>query len=116
MFSLYKGGLSEAFRKDPVSTVILDACSSDADFADTAALIDRLDLVVTMDSACAHLSASLGKETWNLLHSSAYWLYAPEPETTPWYPAMRLIRQETPGDWDGVFAKVRALLIERMGL
>ena len=107
MFSLYKGPLTEAFHADGTSCVIVDAASNDRDFADSAALINELDLVITMDSAIAHVSGSLGANVWNLLHSEAYWLYEPYPDHTPWYPSMRLVRQDKSGDWDTVFQTLR---------
>ncbi|MFK5996691.1 MAG: tetratricopeptide repeat protein [Rhodobacterales bacterium] len=103
MFSLYKGPLLPEFDADGTSAIIVNAAASDRDFADTAALMRALDLVVTMDSAVAHIAGSLGIEVWNLLHSEAYWLYEPYPDHTPWYPSMRLVRQKKSGDWDGVF-------------
>lgn len=107
MFSLYKGPLAEPFHADGTSCVIIDAASKDRDFADSAALINELDLVITMDSAIAHVSGSLGANVWNLLHSEAYWLYEPYPDHTPWYPSMRLVRQDKSGDWDTVFQSLR---------
>ncbi|HEU0221326.1 MAG TPA: hypothetical protein VFR34_03810, partial [Paracoccaceae bacterium] len=106
LFSLYKGPLLEAFRGSGLASVIIDAGGSDRDFADTAALIRRLDLVVSMDSAIVHIAGSFGLPVWNLLHYSAYWLYAPHPDHTTWYPSMRLIRQPKLDDWDSVFATV----------
>lgn len=106
LFSLYKGPLAEAFHADGTSCLIVDAASHDRDFADSAALIRELDLVVTMDSAIAHVAGSLGAPVWNLLHSEAYWLYEPFRDHTPWYPSMRLIRQEKSGDWAPVFGQV----------
>lgn len=103
MVSLYKGPLHEAYKGDGSNAVILDAGGSDRDFADAAAVIQELDLVITIDSAVAHVSGSLGAPVWNLLHSEAYWLYEPFEHHTPWYPSMRLIRQQNPNDWDGVF-------------
>ncbi|PLS20856.1 tetratricopeptide repeat protein [Neptunicoccus cionae] len=112
MFSLYKGPLTQAYHADGTSCVILDAAGNDRDFADSAALIQQLDLVITMDSAIAHVAGSLGAKVWNLLHSEAYWLYEPYQDHTPWYPSMRLIRQDKSGDWDSVFAKLRTELEE----
>lgn len=103
LFSLYKGPLTEAFHADGTACLIVDAASSDRDFADSAALIAELDLVVTMDSAIAHVAGAMGARVWNLLHSEAYWLYEPFDDHTPWYPTMRLIRQPASGDWDAVF-------------
>lgn len=107
MFSLYKGPLHKNFATDGTSAIIVDAAGSDADFADSAALIQGLDLVITMDSAIAHVAGSLGRPVWNLLHSEAYWLYEPYSEKTPWYPNMRLIRQKKSGEWDRVFDRLR---------
>lgn len=113
LFSLYKGTLTDAFHEDGTSCVIVDAAGHDRDFADSAALIQKLDLVITMDSAIAHVSGSLGAEVWNLLHSEAYWLYEPFADHTPWYPSMRLIRQPGSGDWDGVFDQLEAEITHR---
>lgn len=107
MFYLYKGPLADAFNADGTSCVIIGGTSNDRDFADSAALINELDLVITMDSAIAHVSGSLGANVWNLLYSEAYWLYEPYPDHTPWYPSMRLIRQDKSGDWDSVFQSLR---------
>ncbi len=119
MVSLYKGPLSEAFHADGSSCVILDAASQDRDFADSAAVIKELDLVVTMDSAIAHVAGSLGVPVWDLLHSEAYWLYEPFDDHTPWYPSMRLIRQREAGNWDKVFdqlhTEISTLVKEKPG-
>ncbi|MEM7440241.1 MAG: tetratricopeptide repeat-containing glycosyltransferase family protein [Pseudomonadota bacterium] len=113
LFSLYKGTLTDAFHEDGTSCIIFDAASNDRDFADSAALIQKLDLVITMDSAIAHVSGSLNIPVWNLLHSEAYWLYEPFRDHTPWYPSMRLIRQPGSGDWDAVFDQLVAEITER---
>lgn len=113
MFSLYKGPLHSNFIDDGSNTIIVDAAGSDRDFADSAALVQELDIVVTMDSAIAHVAGSLGAETWNLLHSEAYWLYEPYKDHTPWYPSMRLIRQRKSGDWLQVFEKLHQDLSKR---
>ena len=81
------------------------------DFADTAAVIERLDLVIMTDSAVAHLTGSLGRPVWNLLSFVPYWLYLLEGEQTPWYPSMKLVRQPRFGDWDSVFARVETELV-----
>jgi len=119
MVSLYKGPLVDAFHADGTSCVIIDAASSDRDFADSAAIIQQMDLVVTMDSAIAHVAGSLGGPVWNLLHSEAYWLYEPFDDHTPWYPNMRLVRQREAGNWDGVFdqlhSDISTLVKEKLG-
>jgi len=85
---------------------ILNAAPLITDFADTAALIDRLDLVITVDSAVGHLAGTLGRPSWLLITFSPYWVWLLDREDTPWYPSMRLFRQTKPGDWDGVFKRV----------
>ena len=108
LFSLYKGPLLNEFRKSGLASLVVDAAGNDQDFADTAALIEELDLVVSMDSAVVHLAGSLGAPVWNLLHFAPYWLYGSSETRTPWYPTMRLVRQPSPGDWDSVFDQIEA--------
>jgi tetratricopeptide (TPR) repeat protein len=108
LFSLYKGPELAAFQQDGTSAFIVDAGSSDRDFADCAAMMEAMDLVVTSDTATAHLAGSLGVPVWTLLHWDAFWLWRPAGDSTPWYPSMRLIRQESPRDWAAVMARVRA--------
>ena len=107
MVSLYKGPRLAEFHADGTAQFILDAGASEADFADNAAMMREMDLVVTSDTATAHLAGSLGVPVWTLLHWDAFWLWQ-RGDATPWYPSMRLIRQAVPGDWDDVFARVRA--------
>jgi len=76
------------------------------DFADTAAAIMNLDLVITVDTSVAHLAGALGKPVWLLLSSIADWRWLREREDSPWYPTMRLFRQKTPGAWADVIACV----------
>jgi tetratricopeptide (TPR) repeat protein len=79
-----------------------------ADFADTAALIANLDLVVTVDSAVAHLAGALGKPVWMLSRFDGCWRWLNGRDDSPWYPAMRIYRQTTPGDWSPAIARLRA--------
>ena len=80
------------------------------DFADTARIIDTLDMVISIDSAVAHLAAALGKPVWLLLPKIADWRWALTGESTPWYPGMRLFRQGADEDWAGVATRVAAAL------
>lgn len=86
------------------------------DFADTAAVVAALDLVIMTDSAVAHLCGALGRPAWVLLPFSPYWMWG-ENETSPWYRSLRLFRQPARGDWTSVFdaagAALMALLAER---
>jgi len=76
------------------------------DFADTAALIENLDLVISVDSAVAHLAGALGKPVWLMNRYASCWRWLLERTDSPWYPTMRLFRQQALGDWTGVVQKV----------
>jgi len=86
-----------------------------ANFSDTAAVCECLDLVLSVDTSIAHLSAALGKRTWILLPLiSADWRWLLERDDSPWYPSVKLYRQSTEGDWGGVFARVGGDLNEAL--
>jgi hypothetical protein len=76
------------------------------DVLDTAALIRCLDLVISVDTMVAHLAGALGVPVWTLLHDSADWRWMRDRTDSPWYPTMRLFRQQTPGDWTRVVSDV----------
>jgi tetratricopeptide (TPR) repeat protein len=80
------------------------------DYADTAALISLLDLVVTIDTSVAHLAGALGVPVWIMLQHSADWRWLLDRDDSPWYPTARLFRQRRAGDWDGVVARVARAL------
>jgi tetratricopeptide (TPR) repeat protein/glycosyltransferase involved in cell wall biosynthesis len=83
------------------------------DFVDTAAAIAQLDLVITVDTAVAHLAGAMGKPVWVLLAFAPDWRWLQNREDTPWYPTMRLFRQTQPGDWQPVFGRVADALREK---
>ena len=76
------------------------------DFADTATLIERLDLIITVDTSVAHLSGALGKKTWLLLPYLPDYRWFLGSELTPWYPSMRLFRQKKPAEWEPVIERI----------
>lgn len=76
------------------------------DFADTAAIVAGLDLVVTVDTAVAHLAGALGKPVWVVIGQVPDWRWMLGREDSPWYPSMRLFRQDRPDDWAGVLQRV----------
>lgn len=81
-----------------------------SDFADTAALIEHLDLVISVDSAVAHLAGALGKPVWLMNRYATCWRWLCDRTDSPWYPTMWLFRQPAVGDWGAVVADVRAAL------
>jgi len=83
-----------------------DLTSAIADFADTAALMACLDLVVTVDTAVAHLAGALARPVWTLLRYAPDWRWYPDEVKSRWYPTMRLYRQGSPGEWSGVIGAV----------
>jgi len=85
---------------------LLDWSSQLIDFTDTAALIANLDLIITVDTAVAHLAGAMGKKVWLLLSDPPDWRWMLDRADTPWYPTMRLFRQQTRGDWDSVIASL----------
>ena len=88
-------------------------CSADLKtFADTAALMDSLDLVISVDTAAAHLAGALGLPVWLLLSDNACWRWGLAIATCPWYPGMRIFRQATAGDWRAPLDQVRLALAE----
>ena len=91
---------------------IFDPTDELGDFADTAALISALDLVVTVDTSVAHLAGALGKPVWVILPFSPDFRWLLRREDTPWYSGMRLFRQRRPGDWEDVVARLKTTLQE----
>lgn len=80
------------------------------DFADTAALISSLDLVITVDTAVAHLAGALGKPVWLLNRFESEWRWMRDRVNSPWYPTMRIFSQRTAGNWDDVLFEVQTAL------
>jgi Tfp pilus assembly protein PilF len=106
--SLQKGAASAP----PVGSGLHDWTAGLKDLADTAALIEALDLVIGVDTAVIHLAGALGKPTWLLNRFDTDWRWLLDREDSPWYPTMRLFRQERPGDWNGVVNRVSMALDE----
>ena len=112
-YSLQKGAVAEAQQKDlPNEVKVVNLGEKFTDFADTAAAIAQLDLVITIDTSIAHLAGALGKPTWVLLCHNPDWRWMLDGRTSPWYPTMRLFRQPSFDDWDSVFKTVGAELAE----
>jgi Tfp pilus assembly protein PilF len=111
-FSLQKGAAVEQARRPPPGMELIDLTEELYDFADTAAMIANLDLVITVDTAVAHLAGAMGKPTWVLLPRMPDWRWMLEREDSPWYPTMRLFRQTNRGDWADVMLRVAGALAQ----
>jgi len=86
--------------------LIVDAAPALGSFADTAALMAQLDLIVTVDTAAAHLAGALGRPTYMMLRYVSDWRWGDVRDTSPWYPSFRLFRQSDPDDFAGPVARI----------
>jgi tetratricopeptide (TPR) repeat protein len=112
LVSLQKGEAAGEAAGVPTGLALHDWTEGLRDFEDTAALIEALDLVITVDTAVAHLAGALGKRVWVLNRFDACWRWLVGRDDSPWYPTARLFRQAAPGEWDSVIAAVAAGLGE----
>ena len=111
--SLQKGEAAAQTRSPPPGLTIHDWTDELGDFADTAALVESLDLVISSDTSVPHLAGALGKPVWLLLHRfDACWRWLQERPDSPWYSTMRLFRQDSQGDWTNVIRRVAKALAQ----
>jgi Flp pilus assembly protein TadD len=108
--SIPKERLETLMRTPGVDWFSLQKEDLPGDFSDAAALIANLDLVISVDTAAAHLAGALAKPVWTLLPFAPDFRWLMELEHSPWYPSMRLFRQPAAGDWDSVLTRVRQAL------
>jgi tetratricopeptide (TPR) repeat protein len=101
LYSLQKGKFSGG------NFEITDLSGEMDDFFDTAGIIENLDLVISVDTAVAHLAGALGKKIWVLLPFIPDWRWLLDRKDSPWYPEMKLFRQKKSGDWNSVFEEVK---------
>jgi hypothetical protein len=111
--SLQKGAPAEQARAGLPGMTLHDWTSELTSFADTAALVQNLDLVISVDTAVAHLAAALGRPVWLLNRFDSCWRWLDGRDDSPWYPTLRQFRQTRPGDWAEVISRVRAALTAR---
>jgi hypothetical protein len=110
-YSLQKGAEATAqLRHSAWRARVIDWTDELADFADTAALIENLDLVITVDTAVAHLAGALGKPFWLMNRFNSCWRWQRHRPDSPWYPTARIFRQPSYGDWQAVIAAIAAEL------
>jgi tetratricopeptide (TPR) repeat protein len=114
LLSLQTGPGREKLTELKKSMPVMDLADECEDFADTAAVMNNLDLVVTVDTAVAHLAGALGVPVWVALPLVPDWRWLLEREDSPWYPTARLFRQDDGGDWSGVFERMAEVLRQRL--
>lgn len=94
---------------------MIDLSADLTDFGETAAVIENLDLVVTVDTSMGHLAGALGRPAWILIPKAADWRWMLDRDDSPWYPSVRLFRQQKPGAWDEPMCRLRAALTQELG-
>ena len=104
-FCLQKDG-----PRPPETSGLIDLMDEVGDFADTAALVTHLDLLISVDTAMVHLAGGLGRPVWVLNRFDSCWRWLRDRDDSPWYPSARLFRQPEAGDWNAVLRRVRATL------
>lgn len=113
-YSLQKGPATQQLReRTDLAARIVDHTDEFADFADTAAFVDNLDLVITVDTAVAHLAGAMGKPVWIMNRFDTCWRWLLDRADSPWYPSARLFRQAALGEWDSAVEAVRDALAAR---
>lgn len=104
--SLQIGAQADAIASQGFAAMVRDRRADIADFADSAALLMSMDLVISVDTALVHLAGALHRPVWTLLPYAPDWRWQTVRTDSPWYPSMRLFRQSAPGDWPGVIGQL----------
>src|SRR5271165_4941885 len=118
-YSLQKGQPAESELEHLASSNwdgprLIDWTGLLGDFSDTAALLEQLDLLISVDTSTAHLAGAMGKPVWVLSRYDSCWRWLLDRSDSPWYPTARVYRQASAGDWDGVIERVRSALHARV--
>ena len=109
--SLQKGQGEDEAKAPPENQPLLDLGSSIEDFGDLAAIVDQLDLVIAVDTAVVHVAGALNKPCWVMIpHFATDWRWMLEREDSPWYPSLRLFRQDPSGNWTKTIENLREAL------
>ena len=106
LYSLQKGPAAEEIEQSAGNIPIVDLARQFEDFSDTAAAIENLDLIISVDTSVLHLAGAMGKPTWSLQCFAPDWRWMLDRDDSPWYPTMRLFRQQELGNWDDVFRRL----------
>jgi tetratricopeptide (TPR) repeat protein len=114
-FSLQKGVSAAQRGPVPEGMHFVDLTERLRDFSDTAALLAQIDLLITVDTSVLHLAGAMGRPTWALVPFSPPWHYHVGRDDSPWYPGMRLFRQQAEGDWGAPLAEMKIALAAWMG-
>ena len=110
--ALQLGAAAAQLREAPLAARLVDMTGDIADFADTAALLGELDLLISVDTSVVHLAGALGRPVWMLNRFDSCWRWGSERDDASWYPSMRIFRQPRFGDWKPVIARVAEALRE----
>jgi ADP-heptose:LPS heptosyltransferase len=105
-YSLQKGPAASEAENPPQGMRLIDLSKEIDDFADTAALISLMDMVISVDTSVAHLAGAMAKPVWVLLSTKTDWRWLLDREDSPWYPTIRLFRQRHLGDWTEVANRI----------
>lgn len=111
-FSLQKGDAAAQRQQLAQPDLLVDWMEAVGDFADTAALLESLDLIISVDTAVVHLAGALARPMWLLNRHESEWRWMRGREDSPWYPTLRIFNQPAPGSWTGSLAEVGKALAE----
>jgi len=110
LYSLQKGQAAEQLEQLRNEFPVVNLGRHFNDFSDTAAAIENLDLIISVDTSVLHLAGAMGKSTWALQHFSPDWRWMLDRDDSPWYPTMKLFRQKELNHWENVFSSVEEQL------
>jgi tetratricopeptide (TPR) repeat protein len=116
LYSLQKDFGREQIAGVPFGDKIVDLAPRLESFVDTAAVMENLDLVICCDTSVGHLAGALGRPVWLAVATVPDWRWLLDRDDTPWYPSMRLFRQQHRGDWEHVFRRITSALAQRVGV